>query len=137
MLTFRSDLATVLGDAGRADEAESLMREVIETAEATLPDGSAFTAFMRARYGSYLMRWQRFVEAEEQLLAAHTALQANLGPYPLRTRRTLEALVQLYESWGKPQKALEYRTLLDASTADKGQTRASQPAVAPTDTDRD
>ncbi|UCC31167.1 MAG: hypothetical protein JSU86_02605 [Phycisphaerales bacterium] len=35
-----------------------------------------------------------------------------------RTVKTLEGLLQLYETWGKPDKAAEYRTMLPAKDRD-------------------
>jgi hypothetical protein len=52
------------------------------------------------------------VEAEALLLAAHHALAAQLGPDHRRTQRALGRIVELYNAWGKPAEAAEYRARL-------------------------
>jgi outer membrane protein assembly factor BamD (BamD/ComL family) len=40
-------------------------------------------------------------------------LQTELGEQQERTQKAVSRLVELYEAWGKPDKAAEYRALLD------------------------
>ena len=39
-------------------------------------------------------------------------LRLRLGPDDVRTLKAVGRLVELYEAWGKPEKASEYRALL-------------------------
>ncbi|MEE8522898.1 MAG: tetratricopeptide repeat protein, partial [Thermoanaerobaculia bacterium] len=55
----------------------------------------------------------QYQDAEPRLLRAYEALRDSLNPRAASTRTALERLVALYEAWGKPEEADEYRTLLD------------------------
>ena len=54
----------------------------------------------------------RYAEAQEQLLEAHRVLDAAVGDGHIRTIRAVRALANLYEAWGKPDQADEYRAIL-------------------------
>jgi hypothetical protein len=55
---------------------------------------------------------ERFADAEALLLEAHQALESQLGPEHPRTRQAADRLVELYESWGMPERAASYRQAL-------------------------
>ena len=50
--------------------------------------------------------------AEVSLLEAHELLNGTVGPNHDRTRRTQGNLARLYEAWGNPNKAAEYRAMV-------------------------
>ncbi len=54
----------------------------------------------------------RFDDAESVLLEAHGILQTTLGDENEQTTRVVGYLADLYDAWGKPEKAAEYRALL-------------------------
>ena len=64
---------------------------------------------------------KRHEEAERQLLKGHQAFTDFLGPRHRRTRRTIQKLVDLYTAWGKPEKAEEYRKLLELTRDEAGE----------------
>jgi hypothetical protein len=75
----------------------------------------------------------RFAEAEPLLVSAYEGLATRVTALPaegkVRLKETLELLVRLYASWGKPEKAAEWQKKLDEFKA-----TAAQPAdeVIPT-----
>lgn len=82
--------------------------------------------------GAALAGQQRYEEAEPLLVTSYASLRDKLGdscktsrPGPCVswearpthvTREALERLVELYEAWGKEEKAAEYRALLEEET---------------------
>ncbi len=71
---------------------------------------------MRARlhlfYGSHLVRRHLFEQAEEQLMMVVELIEdIRVGPLDSHPDGVIVELVALYERWGKPDKAEEYRRL--------------------------
>ncbi len=60
-------------------------------------------------YGRCLTALQRFEEAEEVLVTVYERHKALNGADREETRSALAALLDLYEAWGKPERAAEYR----------------------------
>ena len=58
--------------------------------------------------GRCLTKLQRFPEAESALLGSLPALQAQFGSDHWRVQNARLALEQLYNAWGKPERAREY-----------------------------
>jgi hypothetical protein len=54
-----------------------------------------------------------YERAEQLLLAAHGVLRSERGEQQTRTQRAVRRLTMLYEAWGKPEKAAEYRAMLN------------------------
>ena len=54
----------------------------------------------------------RYEEAEPHLVGALETLTSRFGSEDDRTRSALRRLIMLYEAWGKPEKAAEYRAML-------------------------
>jgi len=104
----------VLTRAGKAAEAEPLLREALGIRQQAMPAGHWLIANTSSALGACLTTLQRFEEAEPLLLDGYAALQAQRGPRDQRTRQTLDRLIALYEAWGKPERAAEYRALRDA-----------------------
>ncbi len=95
--------------AGDCDEALSYLVEAIEKHEA-LPGGDdAGAANSRSHYGACLTQLERYEEAEAALQAAYQVLLAERGDEHKWTLRVGDRLADLYEAWGKPDKADEYR----------------------------
>ena len=98
------------------EELESIRRRRLEAA---LAEGGAEdfdTGCRRGELGECLTRMGRYAEAEEQLLEAHRVLDAAVGDDHIRTIRAVRALVDLYEAWGKPAEAAEWRARPHAAT---------------------
>jgi hypothetical protein len=63
---------------------------------------------------------QRYNEAETLLLDAFGLSQRVLGPLDRSTIGSIGKIVELYEAWGKPEKAEEWRAKL-SKTEDESQ----------------
>ncbi len=59
--------------------------------------------------GSVLSKLGRYEEGERLLLEAHGILSDGLGPAHSRTISAIEALADLYDKRGRPEKAREWR----------------------------
>ena len=66
-------------------------------------------------YGRCLIDAGRFEDAEKEVVADYEMLKTTLEPAHPLVRQSLELIVDLYEAWGKPDKAAEYRALLPES----------------------
>jgi tetratricopeptide (TPR) repeat protein/tRNA A-37 threonylcarbamoyl transferase component Bud32 len=115
------NLAELLQVQGKLPEAERLFRQTVETAERGLPDGHWRTAISRCGWGACLTKLEQYDEAETQLLMGYEGLAAVLGTDHKRTRGAINRLIDLYDAWGKPDKAAEYQAILpDANDVDSG-----------------
>ena len=94
------------GDLGAAEGHAALALSIREEAFGLdHPD----TAEARVLHGRLLVEERRFAEAETALRRGHEALEKQAGP-EARRREAREALVRLYERWGKPKEAARYRS---------------------------
>lgn len=100
------------------EELESIRRWRLETTLAENGAEDFDTGCLRGELGDCLTRMARYAEAEEQLLEAHRVLDATVGADHMRTIRAVRALVDLYEAWGKPEKATRWRAKLPEPAAD-------------------
>jgi hypothetical protein len=62
---------------------------------------------------------RQFPQAEKSLLESLAGLKTILGPDHQLSKKATQHLVELYEVWGKPAQAAEYRTLLDPKSISK------------------
>ncbi len=63
---------------------------------------------VQIHYGSCLTALGRFEDAEVELLESYE-LASQLGENRLYPYKAAAALTELYEAWGNPEKASEYR----------------------------
>jgi serine/threonine protein kinase len=97
---------------GRAAEAEPLLREALEILSKEFPTGHWahwMAADAQSRLGGCRVALGRFAEAESDLQAAYQVLQGAGAVPPARFAQAGERIVKLYETWGKPDKAVEWR----------------------------
>jgi hypothetical protein len=95
--------------------AEPILRECLAIREKTQPDEwSTFNT--RSTLGGTLAGQKRYAEAEPLIVSGYEGLKAREARIPLpgkpRLREAAERVVQLYEAWGKPDKAAEWRARL-------------------------
>jgi tetratricopeptide (TPR) repeat protein len=106
-------LGRILMAAGRAAEAEPFLREALAIRRQLLLSGHPRVARAESLLGECLTALQRYAEAEPLLLAGYETLhrddQIKLWWLPRWRREAHERLVKLYEAWGKPDKAQEWR----------------------------
>jgi hypothetical protein len=115
-------------------EAETLLREGSRLAEMHWPD-AGFRFYAMSLLGASLAGQAKYADAEPLLLQGHQGLeqrQASMPPYLNPTRRvreSLERVVQLYEAWGKPTQASEWKKKLaePAQASTTTQKNASEP----------
>ncbi|NUQ49593.1 MAG: hypothetical protein HUU27_06705, partial [Phycisphaerae bacterium] len=60
-----------------------------------------------------LAELERFDEAQTLLLGAHASLQASPQAPPQTRRETVERLIRLYDRWGRPDRAMHWRSHLE------------------------
>jgi eukaryotic-like serine/threonine-protein kinase len=110
-----TDVAAVLGGLadverrrGRLAEGEKMARESLRIREMRLGADHADTAEALVLLGRLLVEAGRFSEAEAPLVRAVVVMDAQKG-LEARWREAREAIVRLYEKWGRPEEAARYR----------------------------
>ena len=101
----------ILSKLGRGDEAERVLREAVKLREENLPGKHFMTALSKGGLGEVLTKQKRFTEAEALLLESYEALKKSQAPNSPRIKTALLRLVTLYENWGRPEPANEYRKI--------------------------
>jgi tRNA A-37 threonylcarbamoyl transferase component Bud32 len=112
VLDAMGQLASVLARQGKVAEAQESYARVVGTAHMAHGGRDRRTALLRADYGAFLLKQGRHEEAEEELTAAYTVLGSEGGE---GRDDVLRWLVRLYEDWGQPEKASEWRAKLPAT----------------------
>ena len=96
-------------------EAEPPLRECLAIRDKKLPDDwSRFNAMSLS--GAVLAGQKKYAEAEPLLIQGYEGLKARAAKIPAPGKSNLaeaaERIVRLYEAWGKPEKAAEWRKRL-------------------------
>ncbi len=100
----------------KATEAEPMLRESLAIRENKEPD--AWTTFnTKWGLGAALAAQKRYADGEPLLLAGYMGMKQREAKMPpkeaaQRLREAVEKLVQLYDDWGRPEKAAEWRKKL-------------------------
>ena len=97
----------------RATEAAPVLRESLAIKEKTQPDDWT-TSLVRSLLGEALAAQSRFEEAESVLLVGQQGLIACREAIPARNRdrilrESIDRLIRLYDSWGRPDRAEDWR----------------------------
>ena len=108
-LTTLASLGLSLTRTGKAAEAEPYLREALEIRRKVLPPGDALISNAESGLGECLTAQGHFAEAETLLLSGYAGLKAKLGEQAQRTVEARQRLAKLYELWGKPELAAQYR----------------------------
>jgi tetratricopeptide (TPR) repeat protein len=101
-------LAVLLNATARSGEAEVLLREVMRV--------PANSETARKPLAESLLAQKKFSEAEGLLLASEARGASNGTAAEGGRQETIALLVKLYEAWGKPEKAKEWRAKVAAQT---------------------
>jgi serine/threonine protein kinase/Flp pilus assembly protein TadD len=98
-------LGAILTAAGKAADAEPLLREGLEIRRNVLPKGHWAVADAESLLGGCLAERKRYADAEPLLKTSYEDLQKDERVPPRVLREAHARLVQLYEAWGKPEEA--------------------------------
>jgi serine/threonine protein kinase/tetratricopeptide (TPR) repeat protein len=113
-------LSRVLLDQKKYAEAEPVARECLAIHTKKKPD-DYWAYFSRSLLGGALLGQKKYAHAEPLLLQGYEGMKERKGQITnsveFRLTDALERLVQLYDSWGKPDKAAEWRKRLAAEKA--------------------
>ena len=100
----------ILNKTGKSKEGETILREAVKLRTESLPKEHFWVAVANDALGECLTTQHRFAEAEPLLVQNYDLLNSRLGKRDPRTADALRRLVTLYDVWGKPAQAAQYRT---------------------------
>jgi tetratricopeptide (TPR) repeat protein len=112
-LRTMNNLASLYRSQNRCEKAEPIYAEAAEILKRVMPADFMGTGATLWGQGRCLEKLEHYEEAEAALLEAHDILAASMGEGDENTIGTVQSLVDLYQSWGKPQKAAEYRRIFE------------------------
>ena len=101
----------------RFAEAADLLQGCLDIRQKALPEGHWMIADTLSRLGGALTGDGRFTEAEPLLLGGYESMHGNLRAPADSKREAVDRIVSLYEYWGKPGQAAEWRSLSEDSPA--------------------
>ena len=110
-LMYSFNLAELYQEQGRPEKAEPLFAEAVTGGRKRLAGHPYLGAFL-VGYGTTLTTLQRFEEAQTALLEAYEILKEASGPTATYRVKAATSLAELYESWGEPEQAAEWRAKL-------------------------
>lgn len=108
VVSMTSNLSWLYEQADRFDDALPLAETALAGARTFLPETHATIGLYHKRLGRVYLGLERYEEAERELLDGYRILQAAQGDEHKETVESRAALVELYEAWGKPEKAAEW-----------------------------
>ncbi len=97
-------------DSGNDARAVDLARRSSTLVSGVFEQDSWLTAVSKARVARCLIAQKLFEEAEGLLRPVYEVLQEQLGPSSTETQEVRRLLVRLYESWGRPDAAVPFKT---------------------------
>jgi eukaryotic-like serine/threonine-protein kinase len=103
------NLANVLAVAGRVAEAEPLFIETLKQKRRVEGDIHPDVSITENRLATMYMKQGRYGEAELLARAAYERNLKSLGSDADATKQQVNQLEQLYNAWGKPAKAADWR----------------------------
>jgi tetratricopeptide (TPR) repeat protein len=121
-LTAMNNLACRYRDQGKLAEAEPLHVKVVANRRRILGEGHRNTLISKRNLGKLYLTQGKLAEAEPLLLSSYEGMRTRDQTIPTRVERylvpALKEIVQLYEAWGKPEKAAEWRAKLPPTAAE-------------------
>jgi serine/threonine protein kinase len=108
-ITSKNNLAALWIERERFAQAKPLIDDVVRSTREILPDAKSRLGNSLAWQGECLRGLGEYAAAEQALLEGHPLLLESQGPAHEQTRRATEFLVKLYESWGDPARAAQWR----------------------------
>jgi len=106
-----ANIGRVAAKQGRLADAENALREALQILDVRSPEiWLRYDA--RSTLGGVLSDQGKFGEAELLLLPSYEELAGDPLTWPDRKRDALQRIVRLYEAWGRPEQATDWRTRL-------------------------
>ena len=102
-------MSVVAAETGRGEEAERLARDALRLYTAAGLGDLWLVSLPHAVLGRALLAQRRYTEAEVQLLEAHRRLRTQWPNGISFLSWTRRQLVTLYEAWGRPERAAQFR----------------------------
>jgi serine/threonine protein kinase len=123
MAAILGDMAGLMQEHGQLEEAERLIRQAIaigsrfgndhpKLIEARVALAKGLSDKGNAALAKGLSGGDSFAEAEKQFQEALKSVRKRESMHHPQAKTIIEHLVRLYDAWGKPEKAAEYRALL-------------------------
>jgi serine/threonine-protein kinase len=110
--TSMSILGRALGRMDSLAEGERWLRESWTVRRAVFPEGHFLIASAESILGEHLILAKRYEEAERHLLAGEKGLVEARGESAPIVADARKRLVKLYEAWGKPDQAAQWKARL-------------------------
>jgi serine/threonine-protein kinase len=104
------NLGLFLCDTRQTAEGLALTTDAVRILSNVLQPGQWEIGAAQSAYGLCLGRAGRFPEGEQVLLEALLITEAALGPDHARVGIVRTRLAEMYEAWGKPEEAAQYRS---------------------------
>ena len=98
---------------GTPDRAPLVSSEAEAPGDARRAPSRWLTANSASALGACLVKLQRYDEAEPLLLKSYQTISAVRGQESNQALRTLNSIVHLYDTWGKPKAVGEWWSLLN------------------------
>lgn len=118
-LVSMNNLAILYQEQGRRGEAERLHRKVLAGRRRALGDSHRDTLESMRGLVLSLIALDKFEDAETLAIECYDRHKSVYGPDDDATRNAIDLLVDLYDGWGKPAEAAQWRTTRgDANNAD-------------------
>ncbi|HEV3456798.1 MAG TPA: serine/threonine-protein kinase [Thermoanaerobaculia bacterium] len=102
-------LGEVLMEEGQAKPAERLLREACEILRRALPQHHPDVAEAESALAACLIPLRQYGEAETLLVESYPILRSKRSERSSTTKKARRHLIELYEAWGKPEKAVQWR----------------------------
>lgn len=105
------NLGALLLLQGEYAESERMQRRAIEVYQKSFKPEHWLIHRSRSFLGASLIKLSRYREAETELLTGYAGLKAAMGEQHTQTQKAVGRLIDLYDVWGKPEKADPFRLL--------------------------
>lgn len=113
----RLNMALLLLKKGEHKLAEPFARDALGIQMKKLPAGSWRIAVSESVLGESLAGQKQFEAAEKLLTESYNQIEKSLKPDDKRRKEALTRVIDMYEAWEKPERAAEYRTLVERASS--------------------
>jgi hypothetical protein len=113
------DLAATVKESGDLAAAEDILRQLLAELNGQVARTSRRIARAETLLGSALVAEKKFDEAEKVLTDSSATLEGIYGEHDGRVRQVRQLQVELYDAWGKQERAAELRQRLSEATSAK------------------